>query len=139
MNTQTIHQVVIVEATPAEVYDALMDSERHSQFTGCPARISREVGGSFTAMESLRGKNLELVPGEKIVQTWQCDYDGWPKGHFSTVTIRLEPTAGGTRLELEQVDVPAGCFRGIYEAWHKHYWLPLKKMLRDEATMARAM
>lgn len=139
MNTRTIHQVVIIEAPPSEVYNALMDSERHSQFTGSAARISRETGGNFTVMESLRGRNLQLVPDEKIVQAWRCDYEGWPKDHFSTVTIRLEATAGGTRLEFEQTGVPTRCFRAIYEAWHKYYWLPLKKMFHDEAAVVRAM
>ena len=138
METKTIGQVVVIPAPPVEVYEALMDSERHSQFTGGAARISRSVGGSFTAMESLRGKNLELVPGQKIVQTWQCAYDGWPSDHFSTLTIRLEPIEGGTLLELTQTEVPAACFRGISEAWHKYYWQPLKKMLQRNVAEANA-
>lgn len=133
-----MHQVVTIKALPSEVYESLMDSRRHGQFTGCTAKISRKVGGSFNAMDSLRGKNVELVPNQKIVQTWQCDYDGWPKGHFSTLTIRLKPVEGGTRLEFEQVGVPAPCFKGIREAWHKYYWRPLKKMFHQEAVAARA-
>jgi activator of HSP90 ATPase len=133
MRTKAIHQVVTIEAPPSEVYDSLMDSKRHSQLTGCTAKISRKVGGSFTAMESLRGKNLELVPDRKIVQTWQCDYDGWPSNHFSTLTIRLKPAEGSTRLDLDQVGVPAQCVKGIREAWHKYYWRPLKKMLRQKS------
>jgi len=134
MRTKTIHQVVIIQAPPSEVYESLMDSERHSQFTGCTAKISREVGGNFTAMESLRGTNIELVPDQKIVQTWQCDYEGWPRDHFSTLTIRLEPMEGGTLLEFTQTEVPAPCFKGISEAWHKYYWHPLKKTFHRELT-----
>ncbi|HWN96072.1 MAG TPA: SRPBCC family protein [Methylomirabilota bacterium] len=127
MTTTTIYQIITIPAPPSDVYETLMDSKRHSQFTGCAARISREVGGNFTAMESLRGKNVELVPDQKIVQTWQCDDESWPRNHFSTLTIRLEPIEGGTLLELTQTDVPAPCFKGISEAWHKFYWHPLKK------------
>src|SRR5687768_9714065 len=67
LKTKTIHQVVTIQAPPSEVYESLMDSKRHSQFTGCAAKISRRIGGSFTTMASLRGKNVELVPNEKIV------------------------------------------------------------------------
>jgi uncharacterized protein YndB with AHSA1/START domain len=132
MKTKTIRQSVTLAGSPQDVYESLMDSKKHSEFTGCPARISRKVGGSFSAMESLRGKNVELVPAEKIVQTWQCDYDGWPKTHFSTLTIRLKPAASGTRLEFVQVGVPAHCFKPISNAWRKFYWQPLKKSLRQK-------
>jgi activator of HSP90 ATPase len=124
-------------ASPHEVYEALMDSEKHSRFTGCRAKISRKVGGSFTAKDSLRGRDLQLVIDRKIVQTWQCDYDGWPGSHFSSLTIRLKPVPGGTRLEFEQNELPAACCKAISEAWHKYYWQPLKKMLRREAAKTR--
>jgi activator of HSP90 ATPase len=130
MKTRTIRQTVTLAASAQDVYESLMDSKKHSEFTGCPAKISGKAGGSFRAMESLRGNNIELVPAEKIVQTWQCDYDGWPRTHFSTLTIRLKPAATGTRLEFAQKGVPAHCSKAIGNAWRKFYWQPLKKMLR---------
>jgi uncharacterized protein YndB with AHSA1/START domain len=132
--TETIQQSVTLPASPHDVYEALLDSKKHSKFTGCAAKISREVGGTFSAMESLRGKNLELVPDQKIVQTWQCDIEGWPKCHFSTLTIRLKPTVGGTRLDFEQIHVPSTCGQKISEAWLKYYWQPLKSLLNNPGT-----
>ena len=41
--TKTIEQTVTIKANPHDVYEALMDSEKHSQFTGAPADIR---GGS---------------------------------------------------------------------------------------------
>jgi uncharacterized protein YndB with AHSA1/START domain len=93
MKTKTIRQSVTFPASPHDVYEALMDSKKHAKFTGCAAKISRKVGGRFTAMESLRGRNVELVPDQKIVQSWQCDIEEWPKSQRSTLTIRLKPTA----------------------------------------------
>ena len=129
MKTGTIRQSVTLGASPHDVYEAFMDSRKHSQFTGCVAKISRRVGGSFTAMESLRGKNVELRAGRKIVQTWQCDLDGWPKAHFSVLTITLRPVRNGTRLDFKQTRVPADCARKIAASWSKFYWRPLKQML----------
>jgi activator of HSP90 ATPase len=95
------------------------------------AKISRKVGGSFTAMESLRGRNVELVPDQKIVQTWQGDIEGWPESHLSALTIRVKPTANGTRMDFEQIHVPAAWAKNIAAAWRRYYWQPLKAMLKE--------
>jgi uncharacterized protein YndB with AHSA1/START domain len=130
MKTETIRQSVSLPASPHDVYEALLDSKKRSRFTGCIAKISRKVGGTFRAMESLRGRNVELIPDQKIVQTWRCDIEGWPKDHFSTLTILLKPTASGTQLNFEQIAVPAACVHWIAKASLENYWQPLEAMLR---------
>ena len=56
-----------------EIYDALMDSKKNSLFTNGKASISKKVGGKFSAYDGYAtGKNLELVEGKKIVQTWRA-------------------------------------------------------------------
>ncbi len=63
---KTIQQAVILKVSPHEVYEALMDSRKHSKFTGEEASISREVGGKFSAYgDYITGVNLELVPDKK--------------------------------------------------------------------------
>ena len=51
--TKTIEQSVTFNASPHDVYEALMDSEKHSQFTGAKALISREVGDLSLLMTAL--------------------------------------------------------------------------------------
>ena len=69
---KTIRQVVTFRASPHDVYEALMDSKKHSAFTGDKAVISREVGGTFEAGTGyISGTNLQLVPDRKIVQSWR--------------------------------------------------------------------
>ena len=36
-------------ATPAKLYGLFMDSAKHTAATGAPAKISRKVGGTWTA------------------------------------------------------------------------------------------
>ena len=49
-----------------------MDSAKHTAATGMPAKISRKVGGNWTAFEGMiLGKNLALIPNRMIVQTWR--------------------------------------------------------------------
>ncbi|MGB7630001.1 MAG: SRPBCC domain-containing protein, partial [Candidatus Deferrimicrobium sp.] len=44
---------------------------------------------------SVGGEFVEVDPPRKLVQTWRADWDG---GNVTTITYRLEPIAGGTRL-----------------------------------------
>ena len=129
---KTIEQSVTFNASPHDVYEALMDSEKHSQFTGAKASISREVGGSFTAYDgALSGAIVELVPDAKIVQTWRGSDDGWVPGHYSTATFSLEAIDGGTRLTLVQTGVPEQSFEQISQGWETYYWPKMKQMLES--------
>ena len=66
VNTKTVEQSVTIKATPHDVYEALMDSEKHSRFPGAKAVISRDVGGSFTAYDGALSRTLlELAPDER--------------------------------------------------------------------------
>ena len=119
MKTRTIKQVVTFKASPHEVYEALMDSKKHAQFTGGKANISREVGGRFTAFDGYsEGENLELVPDRKIVQTWRGS--DWPEGHYSKATFTLTKVEGGTRLTFTQTGVPEDQYEDVSQGWRDY-------------------
>lgn len=128
MDTRNIRQTVTFKAEPHEVYEALMDSKKHSRFTGDKAVISRDVGGKFSAFDGYcEGVNLELVPDEKIVQTWRAS--DWQAGHYSRVTFSLKKIQTGTRLTFTQTGVPAEHYDDISQGWRDYYWAPMKEML----------
>ncbi len=128
METKSIKQSITFKATPHEVYEALMDSDKHSQFTGGEAKISREVGGTFTVFDNYaEGTNLELIPDKKIVQTWRAS--DWPEGHYSRVTCSQKEVDGGTRLTFTQTGVPAEQHEDISQGWRDYYWTPMQEML----------
>ncbi|MFH1107482.1 MAG: SRPBCC family protein [Candidatus Micrarchaeota archaeon] len=130
IKTATIRQNVKFKAGPHEVYEALMDSEKHSEFTGSQARISREVGGKISAWGgSINGTNLELVKDRKVVQSWYCETDGWPQGHYSRLEITLKPVKGGTTLTMVNSGVPADATAAIAQGWKDYYWQPMKEMI----------
>ena len=130
--TKTIEQTVTFNAAPHDVYEALIDSEKHSQFTGAKANISREVGGDFSAYDgALSGSILELVPDAKIVQTWRGSDEGWVPGHYSTATFTLEAVDGGTRLTFVQTGVPEQSFEQISQGWQTYYWAKMKELWID--------
>ena len=127
--TKTIRQTVLLPGAPARVYAALIESRQHAQFTGAPAKISARVGGAFSCYDGyITGVNVELVPGQRIVQAWRSQ--GWPKGFHSLVTFALAKAPGGkTRLTFTHLGVPAGDFKAKSQGWKTHYWEPLKAFL----------
>lgn len=130
METKTVKQTVTFRASPHDIYEALMDSKKHAQFTGGEAKISRKVGGKFTAFDGYsEGINVELVPDRKILQTWRAS--DWPEGHYSQVTFSLKEVESRTRLTFTQTGVPEEHYEDISQGWRDYYWAPMKKMLEQ--------
>ena len=125
---KAIKQSVVFKASPKDVYGALIDSKKHSKFTGDKAVISKKVGGKFTAFSGYAfGKNLKLVPGKKIVQSWSTTE--WPNGAYSKATFDLKKTKTGTKLTFTQTGVPDKFYKDIKQGWITYYWKPMKKFL----------
>lgn len=126
----TIEQVVFLRATPAEVYDALLDPKKHSAFTGSPATTNDKIGVEFKAWDGyISGKNLELVKNKKIVQEWETT--AWPKGYpRSRLEITLIPKKSGTELKMVHSKVPAQQVEDYTGGWPESYWEPLAAYLK---------
>lgn len=129
MVNKTLKQTRTFKASAKDVYDALMDSKKHSKFTGAPANISTKVGGKFSAHGGYCfGENLELKPGKKIVQTWTAS--DWPEGHYSRTTYSLASAGKGkTKLSFTQSGIPSDQYDGVKQGWIDYYWEPMAKML----------
>jgi activator of HSP90 ATPase len=132
MRMATVHQLVLFSASPKHVYDALMDSASHAEFTGMPAEISADVGGRFSAHgPHISGTNVELEPGRRIVQRWRLAT--WPTGHYSVVTFAFEEAPEGTLLRFVHRDIPSDRAKEVDVGWVEQYWKPLKKYLSASA------
>ena len=129
MKTKNLEHTIHFRATPKEVYDALMNAKKHSQFTGAPAKIRAKAGSAFSCYgDYVTGITLELEPCKRIVQSWRSE--GWPEGYYSIVTFTLVKKSGGqTQLRLTQIGVPANDYAKKNRGWRHHYWEPLKKFL----------
>ena len=130
MKTRTIRQTVDFSAKTHDVYEALTDSKKHSEFSGSKCVISRKVGGKMSAYDGyIVGENIELMPDKKIVQTWRAEEDCWPANHYSRVTFVFKPTKKGTRLTFTHSGVPVDCGARFDTGWQEHYWTPMKERL----------
>ncbi len=126
---KTIEQEIIIKGTPHEIYEVFMDAKKHSKLTESKAKVSREVGGSFSIYEgALSGKNVELIQDKKIVQTWRGDGENWPKGYYSKITLIFEPDDKGTLIKFTHIDIPEASYESVKEGWDMYYWEPLKEM-----------
>jgi len=116
----------VIPATPQEIYDAWLDSRAHSEMTGGKAVISDEIDAEFSAWDDyITGRNLELVPGERIVQSWRTAE--FTDAHDdSTITVTLEAVDGGTLVTLEHTNVPDDHTSYERGGWHEHYFEPMK-------------
>jgi activator of HSP90 ATPase len=132
MRTKTIRQTLNFKAKPIEVYEILMDEDKHATITDSEVSMSRKVKGKFTAFGGYcHGHNIELEEGSKIVQGWNFDEHEWPEEHFSICTFLFEKTPDGTKLTFTQKGVPAHKYEDIKKGWHDYYWTPMKAFIEQ--------
>jgi uncharacterized protein YndB with AHSA1/START domain len=129
---KSIEQVVTFRATPAEVFEALIDSKKHAAFTGEPAEIDPKVGGAASFYGGkVTGINLDVVKNERIVQAWRPG--NFPPGVFTLVTYAFAPEGKGTKLTFTQQAVPESAYEHLSKGWEERYWQPLRAFLEKDA------
>lgn len=85
-------------ASPEEVWDALTDPERLSRWF-LPVSGDLEPGGRYRFEGNAGGVVRECEPPHRLLVTWEMGPVG-PED-TSLVEVRVAPTDGGARLELE--------------------------------------
>jgi uncharacterized protein YndB with AHSA1/START domain len=117
----------IIPAGKAAVYNAWLDGEQHAKMTNTGMAVaSTKVGDSFSAHDGyITGKNKELVPNSKIVQTWRTT-EFLDSEADSLVEVTFEDKNGGTLVTLTHSNLPP--HGGQYEqGWKDYYFKPMKE------------
>lgn len=115
---KSIKKYFKLNASPADVYNALTNQVMVEIWTGEPAIMSAEPGSEFSLWGGeIEGRNVEFVPDQKIVQAW---YFG--EENDSIVTIKLHPEGKGTKVELFQTNVPDDAYENMVEGWESDYF-----------------
>lgn len=118
--------LVIAGATAQELYEALLDSQKHTEIIGDEAVIDPVVGGTFTAFSGYAdGKITELVPNKRIAQTWRAS--DWPKGHYSNVVFEFTDTPKGAQIHFVQSNLFKGTIQEFEAGWEDNYWTKLQQ------------
>ena len=138
---ESIHLEHVFKASRKRVYEALTDSKQFDKVVMLsaamksgmapgmkPTEISREAGGAFAAFGGyVTGRQLELVPNERIVQAWRAG--GWGPGLYSIAKFELVEQGAGTKLVFDHTGFPIGDAEHLVEGWKTNYWEPLDKFL----------
>ena len=125
----SIHQEVMINASPAAVYRVLTSSNDFAKMTGGrAASIAKDAGGELSMFGGdISGRIVELVPGKRVVQAWRSQ--AWPEGIYSIVRFELMPEGKGTKLVFDQAGYPDGAETMLEGGWHQMYWQPMNAML----------
>lgn len=120
-----LHQEIDLKASAARIYAALLDSKQFAAFSHLPADIHSEPGGAFSMFgERIFGRNVELVPNQRIVQAWRSA--GWDPGVYSIVRFEFKEHGAQTTVVLDHTGFPIGDYDNLYSGWKSHYWDPLQ-------------
>lgn len=136
-----IRHEAIFKANRQRVYDALTKSQDFQgviEFSEAkkrglppgapPAKISPDEGGVFSVFGGyITGRNIELVPNERIVQAWRAM--DWSPGTYSIVKFELSDQGSGTKVVLEHTGFPEAHQEHLSAGWKANYLEPLEKFL----------
>ncbi|MFY4777431.1 SRPBCC domain-containing protein [Metabacillus sp. RGM 3146] len=128
--SSTIHQeVIFLKASPKQVYDALIDANQFSTVSGgAPTEINAEAGGAFSLFGGMiTGRNIELIPNERIVQAWRAV--NWPEGAYSIAKFEIKEQGEETLVIFDHAGFPEGQSEHLAGGWKDNYWGPLEKYL----------
>jgi activator of HSP90 ATPase len=136
---ESIHQETFFKASRRRVYEALTERKqfdkvillsgaRNAMLGNRPTEISRDLGGAFVLFGGhIIGRQIELVPNERIVQAWRVI--DWEPGTYSIAKFVLIEQGSGTRIVFDHTGFPKGLAEHLAAGWKAHYWEPLEKLL----------
>ena len=137
---EAIHQEISLKASRKRVYEALTDTRQFDKvieisgakksmaFGNKPTEIRNEVGGAFVLFGGhIVGMQIELVPGERIVQAWRVV--DWEPGVHSIARFELKEQGAGTRIVFDHTGFPQRLGDHLATGWKLHYWEPLETFL----------
>jgi activator of HSP90 ATPase len=123
---KTIQQSYSIAASPSRVFQALTDQADIAAWSGSPATMDAQVGRQFSLWSGgAVGRNLEVEPDRKLVQSWRLDT--WKAD--STVTFTLRPRGKKTIVELVHAGVPDEEEAEIAQGWQDYYLGAMKSYL----------
>jgi uncharacterized protein YndB with AHSA1/START domain len=121
-----IRQEATFPAAPERVYELLTNGVKLGEVTGRPGKGGGSAGAYFSLFDEwLEGRQIELVPGERVVQAWR--FTEWDPGVYSIVRFTLTREGEGTRLTVDQDGYPAELHEHLATNWRPFYFDPMTK------------
>jgi uncharacterized protein YndB with AHSA1/START domain len=125
----SIHQEAVINASPGQVYEYLTNGEMFATATELPARMSDREGEPFSLFGGrVEGRQIELVPAERVVQAWRfggAHPEAWEPGVYSIVRFTLRPEGDATRFVIDHDGIPPESEARIESGYPTFYAAPL--------------
>ena len=119
-------EVTIPGAAPEQVYELLTNGATFGDVTGQPGKGGGAAGAYFSLFDGwLEGRQVELVPNERISQAWR--FTDWEPGIYSMVLFTLTHEGDGTKMIVHQEGVPADMHEHVRTNWRGFYFEPFVK------------
>ena len=128
---KTILQKIAFRNTTTEIlYNLYMDAKLHRAVIGAPVKIQMKEGTEFTAYDDyISGKNLQLIPGKLIVQSWWAsDWDA--NEPVSTFILLFEQKDNDAIIYMTHANIPEIQYNALKQGWNDFYWKPWKEYLK---------
>ena len=124
-----IHQEAVIKASPGQIYEFLTNGEIFGAATEMAAQLSDREGDSFSLFGGrIAGRQIELVPGERVVQAWRfgdAHPDTWEPGVYSIVRFTLQPEGDATRFVVDHDAIPPEWEDHIQSGYPMFYERPM--------------
>ena len=125
-------------ASAQEIYEAWLDSLAPTEMTGGKASMSDEVDAEVSAWDGyITGRNLELIPGERIVQSWRTTQFA-DEHEDSIITLTFEEGDDGTVITLVHSNVPEEQTSYELGGWEQRYFEPMRSYFADRTRASSA-
>lgn len=116
----TVEKTALLPVPPEEAFALVTEPERLRRWLTVSARVDLRAGGTFrwtlTPVAVASGTVLEVDPGRRVVLGFAGE-TGEDAGLAGTLTVTLEPAAGGTLVRLVHDGVLAAEGHSVDEGW----------------------
>jgi uncharacterized protein YndB with AHSA1/START domain len=118
---------IVLAASPEALWAMWLHPVGHGRFTGgAEAIVNDREGEMYSCWNGyIEGRNLTLVPGERIVQSWRTA-DFAAADQDSILELHFTPHAGGTHLRLVHRDLPYETGATYRQGWEDHYFVHMR-------------
>jgi len=121
----TIEKSYLMNASPEEVFEALVNPDLIQNWSGDEAKMEAVVGAEFSLWSGqMFGKNLVVEKNKRLIQEW-C-YEQWSEP--SQVTITIKPKGKLSVVTLLHENVPEKSVNSISDGWDSYYFGAIEEM-----------
>ncbi|MEP6648123.1 MAG: SRPBCC domain-containing protein [Saprospiraceae bacterium] len=126
VNQFAIHLERSYPTTPDAIYKLLINGAKFGDVTGIPGKGGGTEGAFFSIFgDFVTGRQIELVPNERISQAWRMM--DWVPGQYSIVRFTFVQEGRHTRFVVDQAGHPEEFHEHISTNWEGFYFRPFEK------------